>query len=277
LVFDNRNQNLVVPNHWDDFFMTPCQNCQTTFEGKYCPNCAQKADTHRFTLKHFVHDFFHAFTHADKGIFLLMKELFLKPGKVARDFNAGKRKRYFNPITYLLLIMALQIFLSKKTDVFTVYLDRTQKMMQELRQANPEVSPWNSDEALETQKKNNPKVLEHNRMLNLIFLPFLALLTWLFFKRSGFNYAENLVFNVFYMAQTLLFFVIFTIIPFVIFPSGVMLWMMLFSAIYIAYTFLALQQFFKQRWWLTLLKGTAVMVIYFILIDQITNLVVTYL
>lgn len=257
--------------------MTTCQNCQTTFDGKYCPNCAQKADTHRFTLKHFAHDFFHAFTHADKGIFLLMKELFLKPGKVARDFNAGKRKRYFNPITYLLLIMALQIFLAKKTDVFTVYLDRTQKMMQELRQANPEVSSWNSDEALEAQKKNNPKVLEHNRMLNLIFLPFFALLTWLFFKKSGFNYAENLVFNVFYMAQMLLFFIIFTIIPFVIFPSGVMLWMIVYSVIYIAYTFLALQQFFRQRWWLTLLKGTAVLVIYFILIDQITNLVVVYL
>ncbi len=257
--------------------MITCQNCQTNFEGKYCPNCAQKADTHRFTLKHFAHDFFHALTHADKGVLLLMKELFFKPGKVAREFNAGKRKRYFNPITYLLLVMALQIFLTKKTEILTVYLTKTQTMMQELRQANPNADAWNADEVIENQKKNNPKVLEYNRILNLAFLPFLAFLTWLFFKKSGFNYAENLVFNVFYMAQLLLFFILFAIIPFVIFPSGVYWWMMLFSLIYIAYSFIALQQFFRQRWWLTLLKCIAILVIYFFAIEEATNIVVTYL
>jgi hypothetical protein len=104
--------------------MTTCKNCENTVEGNYCPNCSQKADTHRFTLKHFAHDFLHAFTHADKGIFLLMKELIIRPGKVATEFNAGKRKKYFNPITYLLIVMALQIYLSRKTDIFTVYLTK---------------------------------------------------------------------------------------------------------------------------------------------------------
>lgn len=204
-----------------------------------------------------------------------MKELFIRPGKVAREFNEGKRKRYFNPFTYLLLIIALQVFLAKKTDIFTVYLNETQNMMEQLKQAHPEVNPLGSDEMLEAQKRNNPKVLEHNRTLNLLFLPFLALLTWLFFKKSGFNYAENLVFNVMYSAQLLLFFII-IIILFVIFPSRVYILMNLYILIYLVYSFIALQQFFRQRWWLTLIKSFAILVAYYFLILQITDVVIRY-
>jgi hypothetical protein len=110
--------------------MTTCKNCENSFEGKYCPNCSQKADTHRFTIKHFAHEFFHAFTHTDKGIFFLIKELFLRPGKVAREFNAGKRKKYFNPITYLLIVMALQIYLSQKTGLTNFYIEQVRQTNQ---------------------------------------------------------------------------------------------------------------------------------------------------
>src|SRR5688572_4842962 len=100
---------------------TTCKNCQTTFEGKFCPNCAQKADTHRFTVKHFAHELFHAFTHTDKGVFFLSKELLLRPGKVAREYNSGMRKKYFNPITFLLIVTAIQIFVVKKTEILTAF------------------------------------------------------------------------------------------------------------------------------------------------------------
>jgi hypothetical protein len=205
-----------------------------------------------------------------------MKELFIRPGKVAKEFNEGARKRYFNPITYLLLIMALQIYLAKKTDIYTAYLDDVQHSVQKMQQGIPKDNQWNSDKMMEEQKINNPKVLEHNRTLNLIFLPVLAFLTWLFFKKSGFNYAENLVFNVFYLAQLLLFFIL-IIVAFVIFPSAIMVLMFAYGLIYVVYTYIAFKQFFQQRWWLTLIKSAIILVVYFFLIDQITNVMIAYL
>lgn len=77
--------------------MIECKNCGTAFEGKFCPNCSQKAATHRLTLGHFIHETTHALTHTDKGILLLIKELFVRPGIVAREYVEGKRKKYFNP------------------------------------------------------------------------------------------------------------------------------------------------------------------------------------
>src|SRR5690349_14020826 len=108
---------------------TNCKNCGVAFQGKFCPNCAQRSDTHRFTLKHLFHESLHALTHTDKGMLLLIKEMFLKPGKVAREFVAGKRKTYFNPITFLLITTALSIFLSKTTHFYDEFLTSAQDIV----------------------------------------------------------------------------------------------------------------------------------------------------
>lgn len=58
-----------------------CLNCNHTLAttDKYCSNCSQTAHTHRFTFGHLMHEVFHAFTHADKGILLLAKGLLTQP------------------------------------------------------------------------------------------------------------------------------------------------------------------------------------------------------
>jgi hypothetical protein len=74
-----------------------CLNCEENLEisAKFCPQCGQKTDTHRLTIGHIVHDSVHAITHADKGIFHLLKDLAVRPGVVAREYIGGKRKKYF--------------------------------------------------------------------------------------------------------------------------------------------------------------------------------------
>ena len=86
-----------------------CLNCEENLEvsAKFCPQCGQKTSTHRLTIAHILHDGLHALTHADKGIFHLLKDLAVKPGIVAREYIAGKRKRYFNPFTFFLIMMGL--------------------------------------------------------------------------------------------------------------------------------------------------------------------------
>jgi hypothetical protein len=49
-----------------------------------------KNDIHRLTFTHILHEFFHAFTHADKGIFHLLNGLVAKPGTMEREKVEGK-------------------------------------------------------------------------------------------------------------------------------------------------------------------------------------------
>ena len=106
-----------------------CKNCETIFEGNFCPNCSQKAGTHRFSVKHIVHEAFHAFTHTDKGIFFLIKEMLKRPGKVALEYNGGRRKKYFNPFTFLLIMIALNIFFTQKANFYGSFLDATEALV----------------------------------------------------------------------------------------------------------------------------------------------------
>jgi hypothetical protein len=53
----------------------------------------------------------HYFTHADKGIFQLLKALVTQTGTVAREFVSGKRKKYFPPFNFFLIVAALFVFM----------------------------------------------------------------------------------------------------------------------------------------------------------------------
>jgi hypothetical protein len=245
---------------------TICKNCETTFEGKFCSNCSQKANTHRFTIPHFAHEAFHAITHTDKGILFLIKKLFRWPGIVAREYVEGKRKKYFNPMTFLLITMAIQIYAAKKTDFYGVFVDETKKVFQNIATANPDKAGADASmKALDDAKGISGKAMENSRMLTFIFLPIAAFLTWLFFKKSGFNYSENLVMAIFVQG------------PILILPASIVVMFYVYVFMMWAYSMIAYRQFFRQRKWVTLLKGSAVQIIYFALGQQFTEIMMKYM
>lgn len=76
-----------------------CKNCagELTESYAFCPGCGQKAHLHRLSWHEIGHGLVHYFTHADKGIFSLLKDLATKNGVVAREYIEGQRRKYFPP------------------------------------------------------------------------------------------------------------------------------------------------------------------------------------
>lgn len=258
---------------------TTCKNCDVTFDGKFCPNCSQKANTHRFTLGHFMHEFLHAFTHTDKGILFLIKEMFFRPGKVALEYNAGKRKKYFNPITFLLIMAALQVYAASKTGLFTQFADSLQAGIQQMvgNAGGSAADLQEVDRQMDDADRTMIMVSENNKLLTLLFIPVLSFLTWLFFKRSGHNYAENMVFNVLVSGQLMVLFLIFSLVPFLIKPSFVILWLAIYFLMSWVYSFIAYKQFFKQGWGITIVKGLILQIIYVVVVQNVTMLLLGFL
>lgn len=258
---------------------TTCKNCETVFEGNFCPNCSQRANTHRFTLKHFAHEVFHAITHADKGILFLVKKLFRWPGIVAREYVNGKRKKYFNPITFLLLTMALQLYAVKKTDFYNQFIDSTREMVEGIATLNKKnnKAPAESIQSLEKAKTQSAKTMENSKTMTFLFLPVLALLTWLFFSGSGMNYTENLIMAIFAQGQMNLFFLVICIVPMLIYPPIVVGILYVYMVAMWAYSMIVYRQFFRQGKWATVWKGSIAMILYYAISRQIVNLVLDYL
>lgn len=86
-----------------------CLNCGAalTANVRFCPTCGQKSSTTRLTLHDLIHDFWHALTHTDRSVLSLVRELALHPGVVARRYVDGHRKAYFNPFTFLIVVVGL--------------------------------------------------------------------------------------------------------------------------------------------------------------------------
>ena len=86
-----------------------CLNCGNEFEGHYCPECGQSADTGRFTIKLILENLQTAILGRDGGVWFTLKSLFTRPGAMVVD--DGKRKRYFSPFPMLFLTLTVYILL----------------------------------------------------------------------------------------------------------------------------------------------------------------------
>jgi len=181
---------------------TNCLNCGTilTADDNFCPTCGQKTDTHRITLSHIFHEFFHSFTHADKGLLGIIADLATRPGIVAWEYINGKRKKYFNPFTFF--VLCLSIFIIANNTFKTYQQVEPDPRVQQLppKQRNAVLALYHRlNEAQHFMQS-------HSNIVSMIGLPFFALMSWLFFMRRGFNYGELLVANMMFLGfGTLLF------------------------------------------------------------------------
>lgn len=176
-----------------------CLNCEVVLhkEEKFCPNCGQTTHTHRFTLVHFFHEVFHAFTHTDKGIFYLLKELAIRPGVVAREYISGKRKKYFNPFTFFLILAALYVLSagfssSLKNDKQEI--PTTIIQIKDLEKREQAIAIY--DRAITTRQF----FTKHGNIAAMIAVPFFALYFWLIYYRKRYNYSEHLVGNLMFVS-----------------------------------------------------------------------------
>jgi hypothetical protein len=177
-----------------DTVYTTCRNCGEFMEKRFCSHCGQKLDEHRIHLGSLLHDIPHAIFHVDHGFFFNAIELFKRPGAAIRDYLAGRRKPFFNPITYLAILLVLNLFAVKLTDLH--YYDEAEL----LRMTADEVTFIKEYDASQWW------FLEHTYLYMLVAIPIGALFCYGFFRffRIRFNFAENAIILMFIIAQGVL-------------------------------------------------------------------------
>ncbi len=80
------------------------------YHGKFCPDCRRKAATHEFDFNFVMLEVPHSAFHLSKGILFASKELFTRPRKTIKEYFDGKRINHFPPLTYLLIITSVYVF-----------------------------------------------------------------------------------------------------------------------------------------------------------------------
>jgi len=84
-----------------------CLNCGSQVTGRFCSQCGQEnietKETVGFLARHFLEDI----THYDSKFFQTIRLLLFKPGFLTKEYLAGKRTTYLNPIRMYVFISAI--------------------------------------------------------------------------------------------------------------------------------------------------------------------------
>lgn len=213
-----------------------CKNCAQAFEGKYCPQCGQKASVKRITTKIIFKDVLNKLLPWDKGLLFTTRRLLVSPASMVNEYLAGKRVDYTKPFSYLFLVMAVSLIFFSPED-----FDNFQN-----------VQPSSSDEARAFQMEVTNWVMNHVALVMLGLIPFLSLFSRLFYRKADYNYAEHFIFNCYLTAACTVVGLPLTMLlkAFGQNPSAP-LFMTLAMVIYLLYFAWAYVGFFKPRnvWW----------------------------
>jgi len=233
-----------------------CKNCENLFEGNFCNVCGQKI-AHRLDVSHIWHEVIHLFTHADKGIFAFIPKIITKPGIIALDYVEGKRKRYFNPLQYLVILVGIVTFLVAKSH----FMEQVMSTINTMNDQNI------SAKAAAKQRQIVEFFQKYFNVIMFVMIPVFSFFSWLLFKKKNYNYAENVLVQVTLQAQsnTIL---IFTFYPLLLFfglhaPKIIFLLPLISLMICMATTY---AQFFELPWWVALIKGILIYICTIILI-----------
>jgi len=143
-----------------------CKSCGFSGKGNYCGNCGQSFKTKRISIKELLHEFFHFFTHIEKGFFYTLKQLIVAPGRMQLSYIEGKRIIHQKPFSMFLLCATI-------TALFRYWVFFAVSKY------------YHAGIITEANFFHEYLVITY-----IALIPIYVLITYLLFYNSGFNYAE---------------------------------------------------------------------------------------
>lgn len=192
--------------------MSNCLNCNAalTATQKFCGECGQKTALKRVNLHDVLHDAIHYFTHADKGIFTLLKSLVLQPGLVAKEYVEGKRKKHFPPLNFFLIVAAVYLILGSITTKYGNTALQKRYRSNNYASAQQITKPDALKQAegikrMEKMAKIGRFFSKYSNYVAMFAAPLISLLIWLLYFKGRYNFTEHLVANLYLIGFTNLF------------------------------------------------------------------------
>lgn len=161
-----------------------CINCGSEVSSAYCPSCGQRHPPKKISLLNLYHDF-QSRVYGFDGMFpRTLRDLTIRPGKVATAYIAGNRVKYVGPVGYFFVMLTIFILLLGILDID----------FYELSQAS---SPFGKTTTTQQQEEGAQMVVkmfsDNLRIFQFILIPLVAFWYKIFFRKSGYSYLEMMV------------------------------------------------------------------------------------
>ena len=172
-----------------------CKTCDNNFSGKYCNACGQRV-IKRFTGAYLLDGLKQEVFEVDNGLWHTYREMWIRPGEMVRDYISGATQKYYGPLKYMIFWTALYLILlpiilpTKTSDLFTE---------ETLRSLIVNSNAAYSRKAFLDFTLFLFKFVSLNT--NYYFfglIPFISLVGFLIYKKSGINFTEHIILNTYF-------------------------------------------------------------------------------
>lgn len=159
------------------------------------------------------------------------------PGKLVKNYVDGKRVNYFAPLAYVFLLSAVSTFVSHSVE---------HQMHTEFRMPANIMFP-----------KASVFFGHYPALMFCSLTPFISFWSWLFNRKSGYNYWENLILNIYLIAQFNIFHILLRLALMLHWYNSGKLTPVIIA--FLAYISVAYAQFFKRPFTMLHLLNNIVM------------------
>jgi hypothetical protein len=254
---------------------TRCLNCDTETTARFCPECGQENVDINISLWEIFNEAIQEFLQLDSKFLRTIVPLVTKPGKLTREWAAGRRVRYVSPLRLYLIVtagfflllglMGTSPFQNKHGEGSSPQLTDSrmeQKLPTPLRFV---VHQLTKIEHLDGRQLG-PVFMEQLPTGIFIMLPFFAAVVWILYSRNRRYYVEHVVFALHCHAFYFLVLGVMTVLPSTPAMSVWTVCKYIGIALIPIYSVLALKNNYQQGWIKTLIKSFMLGYAYVILI-----------
>jgi hypothetical protein len=243
-----------------------CRNCGSILTGEFCAHCGQAEHLgHPPTIAHFFHDLVHELLHVDGKIFLTLKALFFQPGKLTEEYWAGRVASWVRPLRVFIIVLAFQALVSRGQGPLNHQVQVKRSVLSGSLSVNIASDLWKIDEQEKSVAASDSEITEFSRKFEkgytavryssvLVF----ALAEWVLYRRRQPYFVNHLI-------AGLHFYSFWYVIAAFASPLGRIspVWnnLVTLSALYL---FAALHRLFRERWFISFVKGSTLYLFVFL-------------
>jgi hypothetical protein len=165
-----------------------CINCEQTVENNFCSHCGQRTSVKRITFREGWNDFW-ARIYGFDGMFpRTLRDLTIRPGKVAQLFIDGNRAKYYGPVGYFFLMITLFLLVLSLLNIDMV------KFMESISKSSFQSGYKKGLGQEEIFAQTIKFVTDNLKIITFIFIPLQAIASkYIFFRRSQYNFLEHTI------------------------------------------------------------------------------------
>jgi len=249
----SKKKTPVKTDEITDIKTITCKNCETSFEGHFCPNCGQSVKDFDRPFSVLFFDILANMWAFDTRVLKTLKSVLFRPGEMALDYVNGRRARYMPPfrlyifisfIFFLLLNISATNRVNKELDLLTVkergdtLTSNRNSVISITRESNDGDSKTSRDLIDEIESNKEYYVSKFFTTLSwslFIMMPLYASFLWLLFRKRHKYFLGHFIFAINQHSFLFIIFIFLLIVNF-IFPNKTVYpenWLLILFPLYI--------------------------------------------